>query len=212
LINVTVSSSIPEAFTGSSLTLGASPAFNGQIVGFAGYDALQGSDQIGLRGTNFNSIHSAYDSSTSVLAVTDGTNTRISTSSEMTRMTISNSRTTVTAEALSMLKPAPASFPCPMATLSRSRPPATAQPQVRVRSSSRPNFGQVTISNFTSATDTIEISKTAFANIVALLAATHDDAHGNAVITDAAHNTITIQNVTSSELLASRFSVCPGTY
>jgi serralysin len=31
----------------------------------------------------------------------------------------------------------------------------------------------------------------------ALLAATHDDAHGNAVITDAAH-TITLQHVTTA--------------
>jgi serralysin len=61
-------------------------------------------------------------------------------------------------------------------------------------------FGQVTISNFSPATDTIEISKTMFANISALLAATHDDAHGNAVITDAAHDTITIQNVTTAQL------------
>ena len=38
--------------------------------------------------------------------------------------------------------------------------------------------------------------------IGALLAATHDDFHGNAVITDAAHDTITIQNVTTAQLPA----------
>jgi hypothetical protein len=59
-----------------------------------------------------------------------------------------------------------------------------------------------TIAHFTPATDTIQISKAVFANIHALLAATHDDSHGNAVITDAAHDTITIQNVTTARLQA----------
>jgi serralysin len=36
----------------------------------------------------------------------------------------------------------------------------------------------------------------------ALLAATHDDGHSNAVITDAAHDTITIQHSSQAQLLA----------
>jgi len=35
-----------------------------------------------------------------------------------------------------------------------------------------------------------------------LLAAIHDDGHGHAVLTDAAHDSLTIQNVTVAELLA----------
>jgi hypothetical protein len=65
-----------------------------------------------------------------------------------------------------------------------------------------PNFGQVTITNFAPATDTIEFSKTVFADIKALLAGTHDDASGNAVITDAAHDTITLKQVTTAQVLA----------
>ena len=64
-----------------------------------------------------------------------------------------------------------------------------------------PNFGQVTIANFNPTTDTIQLSKSVFANMTALLAATCDDGHGNTVITDAAHDTITIQNVTTAQLL-----------
>ena len=41
-----------------------------------------------------------------------------------------------------------------------------------------------------------------FANVTALLAATHDDTNGNAVITDALHDTITIKNVTTAQLTA----------
>ena len=65
-----------------------------------------------------------------------------------------------------------------------------------------PNFGQATISNFAPALDTIQIDHTMFATVSALLAATHDDASGNAVITDALHDTITIKNVTTAQLLA----------
>jgi serralysin len=60
-----------------------------------------------------------------------------------------------------------------------------------------PNSGQVTLTHFNPTTDTIQISQSVFANLTALPAATHDDAHGNAV-----HDTITIQHVTTAQLLA----------
>jgi serralysin len=65
-----------------------------------------------------------------------------------------------------------------------------------------PHFGQVSLANFAPATDTLQFGKSLFADITALLAATHDDASGNAVITDAAHDTITLQHVTTAQLLA----------
>ena len=72
-----------------------------------------------------------------------------------------------------------------------------------------PNFGQFTITNFAPATDTVEFSKTVFADIKALLAGTHDNAFGNAVMTDAAQDTITLKQVTTSNPGApERFSFC----
>jgi hypothetical protein len=65
-----------------------------------------------------------------------------------------------------------------------------------------PNFGHVILANFASATDSIQIGKTAFANIGELFATTHNYSQGNAVITDAAHDAITIQNATTAQLLA----------
>jgi serralysin len=65
-----------------------------------------------------------------------------------------------------------------------------------------PDFGQATIAGFRPGTDTIQIDHAVFASMDALLAATHDDAHGNAVIADAAHDTITLQHVTTAQLLA----------
>ena len=65
-----------------------------------------------------------------------------------------------------------------------------------------PNFGQATITNFVPGSDTIQIDPTLFANVNALSAATHDDMHGNAVITDAAHDTVILKQVTTAQLLA----------
>ena len=65
-----------------------------------------------------------------------------------------------------------------------------------------PNFGQVTVEGFAPASGTVQIEHTMFANVNALLAATHDNAQGNAVITDAQHDTITFQNVTMAQLIA----------
>jgi Tryptophan-rich Synechocystis species C-terminal domain len=62
-----------------------------------------------------------------------------------------------------------------------------------------PNFGNVTITNVMPPTG-IEFSNEVFANTNALLAAAHDDGHGNVTITDATHDTLTIQNMTLAQL------------
>jgi hypothetical protein len=59
----------------------------------------------------------------------------------------------------------------------------------------------VSIANFSPATDSITFSQSVFAGPTALAAAIHDDSNGNAVITDAAHDTITLQHVTTAQLL-----------
>jgi hypothetical protein len=63
------------------------------------------------------------------------------------------------------------------------------------------NFGQETIANFHPDTDVIEIDHTVFADFQALLAAAHDDGHGNAVIAANPHDSITIKNVTVAQLV-----------
>jgi serralysin len=64
-----------------------------------------------------------------------------------------------------------------------------------------PDFGQATISHFAPGTDSLLIDHAIFSSLDAIFAATHDS-HGNAVITDAAHDTITLENVTTVQLLA----------
>jgi hypothetical protein len=63
------------------------------------------------------------------------------------------------------------------------------------------NFGHETITNFHPDTDVIEIDHTVFADVQALLAAAHDDGHGNAVITAYPHDSLTLKNVTVAQLV-----------
>src|SRR5262245_61627224 len=63
------------------------------------------------------------------------------------------------------------------------------------------NFGHETIANFHPDTDVIEIDHTVFADFQALLAATHDDGSGNAVIAANPNDTITVKNVTVAQLV-----------
>ena len=191
-------SSAPVTFSGSTLTLDTSSTSVGPIVGFAGDGTLQGSDQIDLRGTDYNSIHSAYDNSTGILAVSDGTNTTNihllgSYSQDNFKFADDGSGGTI------VYAQTGASPPSAPGAAAAGNSVSTAAQDTFVFA---PNFGQVTIANFAPETDTIQISKTVFANINALFAAMHDDSHGNAVITDAAHDAITIQNVTTAQLQA----------
>jgi serralysin len=56
-------------FNGTTLVLQGSPKFDGQIIGFTGDGTLASSDQIDLRGMNYNSVHSNFDSTTGILAL-----------------------------------------------------------------------------------------------------------------------------------------------
>ncbi len=64
------------------------------------------------------------------------------------------------------------------------------------------HFGQVNIADFAVGTDKIVFSQSIFADPSTLQAAIHDDAAGNAVVTDPALDTITIQHVSTAELLS----------
>jgi protocatechuate 3,4-dioxygenase beta subunit len=66
-----------------------------------------------------------------------------------------------------------------------------------------PNFGHVTITNDIVSAG-IDVSHAVFADINALLTAAKDDGHGNVIITDAIHDTLTIQNMTTLQLHANQ--------
>jgi serralysin len=65
-----------------------------------------------------------------------------------------------------------------------------------------PNYGQANISHSTLTLGSPQIAHSAFANLDALLTATHYDSNGNAVNRDVPHDTITIENVTMAQMFA----------
>jgi hypothetical protein len=195
-------------FTGSTniLVLDTPSTFSGQIIGFTGDGTLIGSE-IDLRGINYTSTHSSFDSSTGVLHVNDGTTTAdlhfVGAYSQANfKFTDDGNGGTIVYDPSTPGQSSPGGA----ANASTSQITETSPLDLAVTAGHdsfvfAPNFGQVTITNFTPATDTIQISQSIFANMTILLAATHDDPHGNAVIIDAAHDTITIQHVTTAQLL-----------
>jgi serralysin len=181
-------------FDGTTLSLEASSTFHGQIIGFTGDGTLPGSDQIDLHGVNYNSIHFSFDASTGTLAV-------------------SANSTTVELQFLGHYSQQSFQFADDGSggTLvygSTGQPkPVGGDAGIQISGNGdafvfAPNFGDVTLASFNPATDTIQISHSVFANMTALLAATRDDTQGNAIVTDAAHDMITIQHVTAAQLLA----------
>jgi hypothetical protein len=185
-------------FDGATLTLDASTASNEQIVGFTGNGAPAGSDQIDLRGLSYNSLQASFNSSSDTLSLSDGS-------------------TTVSLQFLGQYSQDNFHFADDGnggTLVIAAAPPGQSGGANQVSNLAAqdtfvfaPNFGQVSLANFAPATDTLQFSKSVFANVAAVLAATHDDASGNAVITDAAHDTITLQHVTTAQLLAHQSDV-----
>jgi Cadherin-like/Nidogen-like/FecR protein len=62
------------------------------------------------------------------------------------------------------------------------------------------NVGQATVTNFHADTDLLQFKTSMFANAQAVLDATQDDVHGNAVIALDAHDSITLTGVTKAQL------------
>jgi VCBS repeat-containing protein len=65
-----------------------------------------------------------------------------------------------------------------------------------------PNFGHDTITNFQPEADSIQIDHSIFPDFAALLTASHDDGHGNVVITADPNDTVTLKNVTVAQIQA----------
>jgi hypothetical protein len=182
------------SFDGTMLTLSQPAAFTGQIVGFTGDGTLAGSDQIDLRGLNYDALHSSFDGTSGTLSVNDGSTT--ASLHFLGQFSQDNFHFADDGNGGTLV----------IASTSSAQNGASSNQVVSNFAAQdtfvfAPNFGQVSLANFAPATDTLQINKSVFPDITALLAATHDDASGNAVVTDAAHDTITFQHVTTAQLL-----------
>lgn len=65
--------------------------------------------------------------------------------------------------------------------------------------------GQDTITNFHADTDLLQMKSSMFANVQAILDATHDDGHGNTVFALDDHDSITLSGVLKAQLHTTDF-------
>jgi serralysin len=186
-------------FTGSTgtLKLDTPSTFTGSIAGFTGDGTLSGSDHIDLTNLAFSSLvqaDSTYDTSTQLLNVSNGSTTDV--------LQFIGSYTQANFKFASDGNGGTIVYDPPAANVTNNSAVNVAAGAGHDTFVFAPNFGQATIAGFKPGTDTIQIDHGVFASMDALFAAIQDDAHGNTVITDAAHDTITLQHVTTAQLLA----------
>ncbi len=177
-------------FSGSTLTLHAPSTFTGQIVGFSCDGTLAGSDMIDLLGLDFQSLHSRFDSSSGVLSMSDG-------SATATLQFVGQ----YAQDSFHFADDSHGGTSLVAATQPGQPTSPIFNPTAHDTFVFAPSFGHVTLASFAPATDTIQFSKSLFTDVAALLAATHDDASGNAAIVDSAGDVITLQHVTRAQLV-----------
>ncbi|MGJ5043305.1 MULTISPECIES: NF038122 family metalloprotease [unclassified Bradyrhizobium] len=171
---------------GPDVVLTVPGSFGGSLIGFG-----SSGDQIDLNGIAFHSLQAHFDDSSGLLSLSDGAS---STSLHFLGPLSQDSfRFANDGQGGTMISAAagPASGPAPQAV-------SLAGHDTFVFAE---HFGQVSVADFHLGSDAIVISHDLFASQAALLASIHDDAAGNAVITDAAQDTITVQHVTTADLL-----------
>ncbi|KOY07121.1 hypothetical protein AF336_28730 [Bradyrhizobium diazoefficiens] len=181
------------SFDGQTLTLNTPSAFSGQLVGFGGDGTLTGSDQVDLRGFNFYTLHTGFNTASGTLSLSSGSSAASlqflgQYSQDSFHFADDGNGGTLVA----------AAAPATLASVANEVSNFAAHDTFVFA----PNFGNITLPGFAPATDTLQFSKTVFADVTALLAAAHDDGSGNAVITDALHDTITLQRVATAQLAA----------
>ena len=193
------SSAIPAAAqsatqpAASGNTLVISSGFSGELIGFGST-----ADQIDVKDVTFASLRTQFGAHDGVLSLTDGTH---STSLHFIGQLSQDSfHFAADRQGGTLISGAG------IQTSGSGTAPQSVVLQGHDAFVFADHFGQASLSGFTPGTDTIMISHNLFADQSALVAAIHDDASGNAVITDAAQDTITVQHVSTAELLSHQSS------
>jgi hypothetical protein len=206
------SSSVTFNATTGMLKLDTPSTFSGEIFNFGGNGTLSGSDQIDLSNINSSSVHDSY--ANGVLTVSDGTHTdSLDFSGSYVQANFSfasdgSGGTIVYDPPVSQSSSASAPGPEPskgtLAALSNSVVTADSHTDTFVFPE---NFGHSTITNYQPAAQTIEFDHTSFATSAAVLAAAHDNGHGDVVITDLSHDALTLHNVLAAQLHQNDFVI-----
>ncbi|MGJ5178183.1 S8 family serine peptidase [Bradyrhizobium oligotrophicum] len=197
-IGIPTSNSSALASAQAATTAGAtdlvftSPSYNGELIGFGGSAA-----QIDLRSITYTSLQAHFDETSALLSLSDGTNSASlhfvgPLSQDNFHFAADGQGGTLISGTLISATAAPAAGTASSSTSLQGHDTFVFAE----------HFGQASLSDFTLGSDKIVFSQSVFADQSALRAAIHDDAAGNAVIADAAHDTITIQHVSAAELLS----------
>jgi serralysin len=203
------SASVTFAASTGMLKLDQPSTFSAEMFGFSGDGTLSGSDQIDLKGINYNTVQDSY--ANGVLTVTDGTdavhlNFSGSYSLGNFKFASDGNGGTIVYDPPVADAVAPAAAPRPASGASGNNIVASAPNATLVGDGARdtfifpPNFGHAAIDNYVATNDAIQFSHATFASADAALAAAHDYGHGNVVMADAAHDALTLHNITAAQL------------
>jgi hypothetical protein len=202
------------------LALDNASHFTGVISGYTGNGTLAGSDQIDLKDINFNSasFSESFDSGTGTLSVSDGTNSASLhfngnySPANFKFVSDGNGGTIVYDPPVSSSPAASTGVAGADGTTINNTIVATVPNETLMGNDNGNAFvfnfngiGDDTVRNFQPETDTLRLSSSMFATVQAILDATHDDGHGNTVITLDAHDTITLAGVLKANLSALDF-------
>ena len=213
------------------LLLDNSKAFTGQIVGFAGDGTTSNSNLIDLTDVNFADVatskttYTDHGDGTGTLTLYNANGQELDSLSFVGQYQLANFTLEDDGAGHTLIVDPPvvnnlaggqsvgasvANDPAhPSSTIV-----ATAQNQTLTGSAPSDNFvfnfaevGHATVTDFHPELDTLQFKTAVFASAQAALNATHDDGHGNAIITVDAHDTITLNGVLKAQLHANDFHV-----
>ena len=200
-----------------TLALTQPSTFSGEIAGISGTGDVLDISGFSAATTSASTGTGSYNRTfnTTTLTVTDGSNSHVETFTLAGNL--SNSTWTVTNDnngGINIIDPPGTSnvAATPAAAPATSTIAASAPNQMLTGNAVSDTFvfnfanvGQATVTNFHTATDTLQFSSQLFANVQAALNSTHDDGHGNTVITLDAHDSITLSGVVKAQLHANDF-------
>jgi hypothetical protein len=182
------------------LRLDSPSTFSGLINNFAGNGTPSGSDQIDLKGINFNSVHDTY--SNGVLTVTDGTNSAALDFNGS--YTLANFKFASDSGGGTVVYDPPVSgqpdFLEPTSQTGGGCPLNFSVARGEDSFIFNPALGDAVVANANLTVDTGQSSPALFANIAATML--HEDGLGHAAVADATHNTNGNDYLAPVELLA----------
>ena len=196
------SASITFSSSTGMLKLDSLTAFTGVIDNFTGNGSLSGSDQIDLKGINFNSVHDSY--SNGILTVTDEINT--------TTLDFNGNYVLANFDFASGGNGGTIVYDPPVPAQPQS--PSAAGHTASINAAAffagagqdsfvfAPTSGHNSATGWNPAIDTGQTTPAASWNVTAFSSNSHDGMHGHALMVDTAHDAMAVQPLTEAQFHA----------